>query len=78
MLKEIRLDVVLIILLTAAITIFALAQTADFGPFTDLIPAEATEVVEVTEEATIEITEEATVEEEDEVVDAEATEAAES
>jgi hypothetical protein len=52
MLREIRLDVVLVIILTAAITIFALAQTADFGPFAGLIPAEDGAAVEVTPEVT--------------------------
>lgn len=79
MLKDIRIDVVVLIILTVAITVFVLNATTEFGPLATgqigIGGSEATEAPTAEVEATVEVeatevaTEEATVE-------AEATEAA--
>ena len=76
MFREIRIDVILVILLAAAVTIFVLNTTAEFGPFaTGQIglpsdsPAEPTAEVadempseDAAQEPTAEVTAEATAE----------------
>lgn len=66
MLREIRIDVILVILLAAAVTIFVLNTTAEFGPF-------ATGQIGLPSDSSAEATAEPTAESADEMPSEDAT-----